>query len=204
MAQAIRNMHLVDEAAGASQAVEQVHIDNLPTGGGQQTTIPTGALVPGAGIDLARDADTGVITASVKAKGVTADMLADGVVTTVPAAPTADTLSGATDTGKSVLKAKDAATARTAIGAGTSSFSGSYNDLTDKPAIPGAYTLPAATTTTMGGVKKAAAVEAVASADAAVAAAAPTKRGSTPWWPWRTRPRGSSMTFSRRARPLVF
>lgn len=49
--------------------------------------------------------------------------------------PTADTLTGATDTGKAVLKAADAEAARTAIGAGTSSFSGSWNDLTDKPAL---------------------------------------------------------------------
>ena len=49
--------------------------------------------------------------------------------------PTADTLSGATDTGKAVLKAANAEAARTAIGAGTSSFSGSWNDLTDKPAL---------------------------------------------------------------------
>lgn len=49
--------------------------------------------------------------------------------------PTADTLSGATDTGKAVLKAADVEAARTAIGAGTSSFSGSWNDLTDKPAL---------------------------------------------------------------------
>ena len=49
--------------------------------------------------------------------------------------PTADTLSGATDTGKAVLKATDAEAARTAIGAGTSSFSGSWNDLTDKPTL---------------------------------------------------------------------
>lgn len=51
-------------------------------------------------------------------------------------APTADTLTGATDTGKRVLKATDAAAARTAIGAGTSSFSGSYDDLTEQAAIP--------------------------------------------------------------------
>ena len=31
--------------------------------------------------------------------------------------------------------------------------SGSYNDLTDKPVIPGAYTLPNATSSTLGGVK---------------------------------------------------
>lgn len=43
--------------------------------------------------------------------------------------------------------------ARSNIGAGTSSFSGSYNDLTDKPNIPGEYTLPVASATTLGGVK---------------------------------------------------
>ena len=32
-------------------------------------------------------------------------------------------------------------------------FSGSYNDLTDKPTIPTAYTLPTASTTVLGGVK---------------------------------------------------
>lgn len=37
-------------------------------------------------------------------------------------APTVDTLSGATATGKAVMKAVDAAAARTAIGAGTSSL----------------------------------------------------------------------------------
>lgn len=66
-----------------------------------------------------------------------------------------DTLDGATETGKSLMKATDAAAARTAIGAGTSDFSGSYNDLTDKPTIPVA----------------AAAVADISAADAAVAAA---------------------------------
>lgn len=52
-----------------------------PAGGSDApTTIPQGALVPGAGIDLARDNDSGVITASIKDKGVTAGMLADGVI----------------------------------------------------------------------------------------------------------------------------
>jgi hypothetical protein len=72
--------------------------------------------------------------------------------TAIPAAPTADTLSGATAVGKQIIKATDAAAARTAIGAGTSSLAlgttattaakgdhtHSYNDLTDKPAIPAA------------------------------------------------------------------
>lgn len=43
--------------------------------------------------------------------------------------------------------------ARTNIGAGTSDFSGSYNDLTNKPTIPSEYTLPVASSTTLGGVK---------------------------------------------------
>lgn len=43
--------------------------------------------------------------------------------------------------------------ARSNIGAGTSNFSGSYNDLTNKPNIPGEYTLPVASSTTLGGVK---------------------------------------------------
>ena len=86
-------------------------------------------------------------------------------------APTADTLAGATDTGKSLLKATDAATARKAISAGTSSFSGSYDDLTNKPTIPPAYTLPAATAAALGGVKKGAAIPDLASgADAATIA----------------------------------
>ena len=57
-----------------------------------------------------------------------------------------------------MLKATDAAAARKAIGAGTSSFSGSYDDLTNKPTIPAAYTLPAATAAALGGVKQGAAV----------------------------------------------
>lgn len=43
--------------------------------------------------------------------------------------------------------------ARTNIGAGTSNFSGSYDDLTNKPTIPSPYTLPVASSTTLGGVK---------------------------------------------------
>lgn len=43
--------------------------------------------------------------------------------------------------------------ARQNIGAGTSNFSGNYNDLTDKPDTPGTYELPIASATTLGGVK---------------------------------------------------
>ena len=49
---------------------------------------------------------------------------------------TSDSITDASDVGKAVLVSVDAAAARTAIGSGTSDFSGSYNDLNDKPAIP--------------------------------------------------------------------
>ena len=71
-------------------------------------------------------------------------------IPTVPPAPTADTLPGATATGKAVLKATDASAARSAIGAGTSSLkvgtaatdakAGDYvpawAEVTGKPTIP--------------------------------------------------------------------
>jgi hypothetical protein len=49
---------------------------------------------------------------------------------------TSDSITDASDVGKAVLVSIDAAAARTAIGSGTSDFSGSYNDLSDQPAIP--------------------------------------------------------------------
>lgn len=45
------------------------------------------------------------------------------------------------------------AQARANIGAGTSNFSGSYDDLTDKPTIPEQYELPVANANTLGGIK---------------------------------------------------
>ncbi|MDU3737546.1 head fiber protein [Bifidobacterium scardovii] len=78
-----------------------------------------------------------------------------------------DSLDGAGTTGKAVMKANDAAAARAAIGAGTgnSNFSGSYNDLSDKPTIPAAYTLPAATANALGGVKQVTLAEDASAAD---------------------------------------
>lgn len=64
----------------------------------------------------------------------------DGTDFTGSATASVDTLTGATTIGKTVMKATDAATVRKAIGAGTSSFSGSYADLTNKPTIPAAAT----------------------------------------------------------------
>lgn len=70
--------------ATVAQPVRLVGADgeDVELGGGAQTTIPTGALVPGAGIDLARDEDTGVITASVKAGSIGTEQLKAGSVNT--------------------------------------------------------------------------------------------------------------------------
>lgn len=70
-------------------------------------------------------------------------------------AASVDTIEGATETGRSLMMAADATAARTAIGAGTSDFSGAYDDLSGKPTIPGV----------------AAAVADVSAADATAAAA---------------------------------
>lgn len=88
--------------------------------------IPEGALTASAPVTATR-LETGAIAIGLQAGAI-------------PEAPTADTLGGATDTGRAVLKATDAAAARTAIGAGTSNFSGAYKDLTGAPTIPAAPT----------------------------------------------------------------
>lgn len=77
------------------------------------------------------------------------------VTITGGSAPTVDTLHGATDTGRAVMKATNAAAARSAIGAGTP------------------YALPAAGTA-IGGVKKATVNAVLAAFRASGAMAAPT------------------------------
>ena len=59
----------------------------------------------------------------------------------------------AVKTTEQALSDEEKQKARTNIGAGTSNFSGSYNDLTDQPMIPKPYTLPVASEDTLGGVK---------------------------------------------------
>lgn len=104
-----------------------------PAGG---STPATGSVTPAALSGY--DPGTGhSMVPRVKSDGSGFDFVA---LPFVPAAPTADTLTGATDTGRAVLKAANAAAARTAIGAGTSSFSGKYTDLTGAPTIPAAPT----------------------------------------------------------------
>lgn len=67
---------------------------------------------------------------------------AHDAIAALPAAPTADTLGGATTVGKAVIKAVDGAAARTAIGAGTSSLA---LGTTATTALKGDTVIPAAT-----------------------------------------------------------
>ena len=98
-------------------------------------------------------------TATKPKGGAVEEVYIDGLPSGGGSEATVDTLSGATATGRALMKATDASAARSAIGAGTSNFSGSYNDLTEKPTIPSAYTLPAASASALGGVKQAAHVD---------------------------------------------
>lgn len=69
-----------------------------------------------------------------------------------------------------------------------SNFSGSYNDLTDKPTIPGAYTLPIASSTVLGGVQPVAKTDAMTQSvgvDAAGALWTPPGSGGGSDKPWR-------------------
>lgn len=54
---------------------------------------------------------------------------------------TSNDITDATEVGKNVITAATQEAARDAIGAGTSDFSGSYADLSDKPTIPAATTV---------------------------------------------------------------
>lgn len=66
---------------------------------------------------------------------------------------TGDVVTNAVKTTTQTLTDAQKQQARTNIGAGTSNFSGSYDDLSNKPTIPDPYTLPVANSTTLGGVK---------------------------------------------------
>ena len=66
---------------------------------------------------------------------------------------TGDVVTNAVKTTTQTLTDTQKQQARTNIGAGTSNFSGSYDDLSKKPTIPDPYTLPVANSTTLGGVK---------------------------------------------------
>ena len=112
------------------------HIENRKI----STADITDASTVGKNVLKATDADTarnaiGAGTSSIKVGTAATDAKAGNY------APASSDISDATATGKALLKATDAAAARSAIGAGTP------------------YTLPTATATVVGGVKKAAHVD---------------------------------------------
>lgn len=90
--------YIVEDPSKASpllpQHVALVNPDGTPVelGGGSAGPVGSGMLLAGDGVAVARDADTRALTVSVKAKGVTAAMIADGVI---PAAPGAATTTAA-------------------------------------------------------------------------------------------------------------
>lgn len=126
-----------------AEPVRLVNPDGTPfTGAGGAVTVETlgGASSIGKAV---MKASTGAAARTAIGAGTSSFSGAYGDLTgkpTIPTMPTASTLSGATTVGKAVMGAADAAAARKAIGAGTSSFSGSYTDLTNKPSIPVAAT----------------------------------------------------------------
>jgi hypothetical protein len=111
-------------AAGPVNSVNGVH----PAAGADGDVVLTAADVDAIG-DAEKGAANGVASLGADGK-VPAGQLPSG--STITSADITD----ATTTGRAVLTAASQAAARTAIGAGTSSFSGAYPDLTSKPTIP--------------------------------------------------------------------
>lgn len=95
--QIIHPTTVLTETDPPQEPVEAVFVDadgnpiDITGGGGDApTTIPQGALVPGAGINLVRG-ENGAITVDIEDKGVTAGMLADGVIPAPYVLPAAGT-----------------------------------------------------------------------------------------------------------------
>lgn len=121
------------------QAGEENKIDKIEVNGAEQPIVDktVNIAVPIKTSDLSND--SGYITANdVPVKSV------DGA--------TGDVVTNAVKTTAQSLTNTQKAQARTNIGAGTSSFDGDYNSLSNKPTIPEEYTLPVATSTELGGV----------------------------------------------------
>ncbi len=117
-------------------------------------TIATADIADNA-ITTAKIKDLNVTTAKIAADAVTSAKIADGTIATADIADSAITsakIADATITNDDI--AKNAAIEASKIsGLARVATSGSYDDLSDKPSIPSAYTLPAATMTSLGGVK---------------------------------------------------
>ena len=136
----------VTTAKIAASAVTSAKIDD--------GTIATADIADNA-ITTAKIKDLNVTTAKIAAGAVTSDKIADGTIATVDIADSAITTAKIADgaiTNDDI--ATDAAIAASKIrGLARVATSGSYDDLSNKPSIPSAYTLTPATTTSLGGVK---------------------------------------------------
>ena len=136
----------------------------------------TTAKIAASAVTSAKIKDLNVTTAKIAAGAVTSDKITDGTIATVDIADNAITTAKIKDLNVTTAKiaadavtsakiadltitnddiATDAAIAASKIsGLAKIATSGSYNDLSNKPSIPSAYTLPVATTTVLGGVKQ--------------------------------------------------
>jgi len=135
------------------------------------TTIPIGSTTVRGTVQLA---DAAAVTAGTATRVVDAAQLKavrDAVPTAADAAGVALAATGAIGTSPQFARedhthprptlaelgaaaASHTHTAGQVTGLATVATTGSYNDLTNKPTIPTAYTLPVATTTVLGGVKQ--------------------------------------------------
>ena len=119
-------------------------------------TVPTGALASKNAVTTSEITDGTIATADIADNAITTAKIKDLNVTTAKiaaSAVTSDKIKDATITNDDI--ATNAAIAASKIsGLATVATSGSYNDLSNKPSIPSAYTLPVATTTVLGGVKQ--------------------------------------------------
>lgn len=101
-------LNAIENQLAALSAAGAIATANLADGA--VTSAKIGASAVGSG----KIGANAVGTSNIANGAVTAAKIASGVI---PAAPTVDNLSGATATGRAVMKATDAEAARTAIGA---------------------------------------------------------------------------------------
>ena len=104
----------------------------------------TTAKIAADAVTTAKIKDLNVTTAKIAASAVTSAKIADGVVTSAKI-ENGTIVDADIATNAAIAASKISGLARVAT-------SGSYNDLSNKPSIPSAYTLPVATTTVLGGV----------------------------------------------------
>ena len=128
-------------------------------------TVPTGALASKDAVTTSEITDGTIATADIADSAITTAKIKDLNVTTAKIAASAVTSAKIADSAVTSAKiengtivdadiATDAKIAASKIsGLARVATSGSYDDLSNKPSIPSAYTLPAATTTRLGGVK---------------------------------------------------